>query len=243
MLDFFCDYMNYDILGKIATSHLIHADRDEKKHASNEKCLQLSEYHGHAVDFPKTGYCPPIPGELIAIKEYPDFMEKEEEDTYESPSILGHLYRDIKRRIEASVVNNEGNNEITTQPLDEDLISIKPALNFTESEVEDTLKTLYLFVEDIERIKFLANLENEFEIYTGNVTSKTKGKPKKNKGFKHGKLMEQIIILKRKYQHKFFGNNATSLRDYNQKLRHELGEVFSEDLRAKAALWYSVSYL
>lgn len=33
MLDFFCDYMNYDLLGKIANSHLIKADRNLKKYA------------------------------------------------------------------------------------------------------------------------------------------------------------------------------------------------------------------
>jgi hypothetical protein len=36
----------------------------------------LAVAHGYAVDFPKSGYCPPIPPELLMVKAYPDFMEK-----------------------------------------------------------------------------------------------------------------------------------------------------------------------
>ena len=35
MLDFFCDYMNYDVLGKIANSHLVKADGDLRMFAHN----------------------------------------------------------------------------------------------------------------------------------------------------------------------------------------------------------------
>lgn len=79
MLTFFCDYMNYDLLGKIANSHLIKADQDLTKYAYNEECIRLAIAHGHAVDFPKSGYCPPIDEKLIMVKKYPDFMEKEDE--------------------------------------------------------------------------------------------------------------------------------------------------------------------
>lgn len=77
MLEFFVDYMNYDKLGKIANSHLVTADSDITNFANNSDCIRLAIAHGNAVDFPKSGYCPPI-DEKLFVKDYPDFMEKEE---------------------------------------------------------------------------------------------------------------------------------------------------------------------
>ena len=75
MLNFFIDYVNYEKLGQIDNSHLIKADRDHNNFANNKDCKQLAKIHGKAVDFPKTGYCPPVPPELLS-SEYPTFMEK-----------------------------------------------------------------------------------------------------------------------------------------------------------------------
>ena len=75
MLDFFIDYTNYEKLGQIDNSHLIHADRDLVNFANNKNCLKLAEIHGKAVDFPKTGYCPYVSSDLFC-NVYTDFMEK-----------------------------------------------------------------------------------------------------------------------------------------------------------------------
>lgn len=58
MMNFFFEYINYEKLGQIDNSHLVKADRDINNFAENTECLKLSEIHGKAVDFPKTGYCP-----------------------------------------------------------------------------------------------------------------------------------------------------------------------------------------
>ncbi len=42
MLDFFIDYTNYEKLGQIDNSHLIHADRDLVNYANNKDCLKLA---------------------------------------------------------------------------------------------------------------------------------------------------------------------------------------------------------
>lgn len=76
MLEFFCNYMNYDLLGKIANAHLIKADMNMIKQAYDEQCLELAVAHGHAVDFPKSGYVPPIAPDLLQVSKYPDFLEK-----------------------------------------------------------------------------------------------------------------------------------------------------------------------
>ena len=48
MLDFYCDYLTYEELGKIDNTHLVYADKSEKL-ALDEKCLKLADLHGEAV--------------------------------------------------------------------------------------------------------------------------------------------------------------------------------------------------
>lgn len=76
MLDFFIEYLNYEKLGQIDNSHLVKADKSPF-YAKEEDCLELAKIHGKAVDFPKTGFCPPVDPKLL-VSVYPDFMEKEE---------------------------------------------------------------------------------------------------------------------------------------------------------------------
>jgi RNA-dependent RNA polymerase len=66
--------MNYESLGRIDNSHLVKADQSPD-YANDPDCLELAKYHSYAVDFPKTGYCPTVPKNLLA-KVFPDYMEK-----------------------------------------------------------------------------------------------------------------------------------------------------------------------
>jgi RNA-dependent RNA polymerase len=63
--------------------------------ALDEKCLTLAELAATSVDFPKTGKIVSMPSDLKP-KIYPDFMGKEEHQSYKSKKILGRLYRQIK---------------------------------------------------------------------------------------------------------------------------------------------------
>jgi hypothetical protein len=76
MLEFFVDYINYDKLDKITNSHLVTADKDAISYANNPNCIKLADVHKIAVDFPTYGYQPSI-DENLFVKEYPDFMEKD----------------------------------------------------------------------------------------------------------------------------------------------------------------------
>lgn len=79
MLNFFVEYLNYEKLGQIDNSHLVHADRSPF-YAKAKECMELAIAHGKAVDFPKSGFCPEIDPKLL-VSVYPDFMEKEESVT------------------------------------------------------------------------------------------------------------------------------------------------------------------
>ena len=61
----------------------------------SEPCIELAKLSSIAVDFPKTGIPAQIPHRLRA-REYPDFMEKPDKVTYESQSVIGRLYREVK---------------------------------------------------------------------------------------------------------------------------------------------------
>ncbi|XP_042480250.1 probable RNA-dependent RNA polymerase 1 [Macadamia integrifolia] len=92
--EYFTNSILNESLGKIANAHKVFADKEPNK-AENKKCIELARLHSIAVDFPKTGVPAEIPAHL-RIKEYPDFMEKLDKPTYESPGVIGKLFRDIK---------------------------------------------------------------------------------------------------------------------------------------------------
>ena len=74
MIDFFIEYLNYEKLGQIDNSHLVHADQSPH-YAKSKECMELAIIHGKAVDFPKSGFCPEVDPRLLVTK-YPDFMQK-----------------------------------------------------------------------------------------------------------------------------------------------------------------------
>lgn len=102
MQEHFANHIVNDTLGIIDNSHLAFADQ-EPDMARSHKCLQLAELHATAVDFSKTGVAAEIPLELHP-KRYPDFMEKEDKETYESTRVLGKLYRSVQ---EAALHNSK----------------------------------------------------------------------------------------------------------------------------------------
>ncbi|GAB1311502.1 hypothetical protein MFIFM68171_01712 [Madurella fahalii] len=72
MSDWFVDFMRYDNLRQIATTHMILADQHGTMHPY---CLDLAELHSDAVDFSKSGK-PVDPSRLPNVpKLRPDFMD------------------------------------------------------------------------------------------------------------------------------------------------------------------------
>lgn len=90
--DYFIGFMKSEVLGRIANLHLAYADLNGV--CSNE-ALFLAELHSKAVDYPKTGNLVEIPY-TYKMKKWPDFMEKKGLPSYESPGIIGKLYRSLK---------------------------------------------------------------------------------------------------------------------------------------------------
>ncbi|KAF8317349.1 RdRP-domain-containing protein [Clavulina sp. PMI_390] len=107
------EYIDSDVVGLVATNHLLIADRSDLG-LNDPDCLILSEQHSQAVDYPKTGQ--PVPTRKIPKPqsgEKPDWNAGEwrESDVdpsapgaenlpkktfYRSQKAVGKLFRDIK---------------------------------------------------------------------------------------------------------------------------------------------------
>uniref|UniRef100_A0A1I7SJF3 RNA-dependent RNA polymerase n=1 Tax=Bursaphelenchus xylophilus TaxID=6326 RepID=A0A1I7SJF3_BURXY len=98
MADFFVKYVSQDSIGKIANAFLVKADQ---LGLNSKVCHNIAVKNMEAVDFPKTGK-PPSPlakGDPVRkidsekATRFPDFMEKTQESSYESPRLNGRLFR------------------------------------------------------------------------------------------------------------------------------------------------------
>ncbi|KAL6303669.1 RdRP-domain-containing protein [Sparassis latifolia] len=99
VVDFIFDYIESDLVGYIAISHLRFSDL---KDPSCDECLQLAKFASHAVDFPKTG----TPVNFTSLPRFakdqpkPDFLAREGNDLqsdryYTSNKLLGILFRRV----------------------------------------------------------------------------------------------------------------------------------------------------
>ncbi|KAG0706495.1 RdRP-domain-containing protein [Suillus ampliporus] len=98
--NFVIDYIETDLIGAIANSHLRFSDL---KDPSCTQCIQLANFASHALDFPKSG----VPVDFRSIpwlprsQPRPDFLAKEGanltsgEQFYKSTKLLGELFRRV----------------------------------------------------------------------------------------------------------------------------------------------------
>ena len=237
MLDFFIRYMNFDNLGKIANSHLALADQSPKL-AFDDRCLRLSELHSDAVDFVKTGYCvEKIESQLLA-KEWPDFMEKKDYLLiYESKTILGELYRDIKAIIKGKKETGEISSEKTELDMDYKL-DLDLVYGHWEEFIEEAFEIFDNFQAEMQGLMNLFNIRNEFEVYSGNFSKFTKEerKGKVNVELLQKRVLDNIAMIKQKYI-------AMFKKDLIGKDNKELTKEEREILRTKASAIYIISYL
>ncbi|OQR94586.1 RNA-dependent RNA polymerase [Achlya hypogyna] len=91
---FFLDYLMNDNLGQIANTHVVLCDLSPKG-ACDPTALLFAQAHAVAVDYAKSGVPASVP-RYRGVSNYPDFMEKTDWESYESPRVLGQIYRRSK---------------------------------------------------------------------------------------------------------------------------------------------------
>uniref|UniRef100_A0AC35UGH7 RNA-directed RNA polymerase n=1 Tax=Rhabditophanes sp. KR3021 TaxID=114890 RepID=A0AC35UGH7_9BILA len=101
MRNFLVEHIRQDSIGLIANALLVNSDIYG---IDSKICHTIAQKHSVAVDFAKSGvYPPPLtnrgtrrsPPELP--DRFPDYMEKRRFQSYESPRLLGQLYRRLKK--------------------------------------------------------------------------------------------------------------------------------------------------
>ncbi|KAD5317886.1 hypothetical protein E3N88_17832 [Mikania micrantha] len=170
-----------DSLGTICNAHVVHADLSDYG-ALDENCLKLAELAATAVDFPKTGKMVTMPPQLRP-KLYPDFMGKEDFQSYKSEKILGKLYRQIK---------DFYNTEVTPSPELQILPSVVPYDKDLEildsaSFLNDAWGCKLSYDRQLNGLLGQYKVSREEEIVTGHIWSMPKHGSKKQ-----GELKERI---------------------------------------------------
>jgi len=235
IIDFFIEFTNNDVLGKIDNSHLALADCSGRL-AQDPKCKVLAELHAVAVDYAKTRVIPSTKG-IEFPKLYPDYMEKEADVSYESSTILGELYRLISSRIETSGIKQkakDGKGKIQSDVM----IDLQMVKEGYENYLEEAYTTLKEYYKETDRLLKLYGIQTEYEIFSGNFLKfMSKGK---NKKYNLEKLQEKMINHIELMKDNF---NEKLLKDFETESDFKNADgSYTDKLCQKASAIYILSY-
>ncbi|CAH9086896.1 unnamed protein product [Cuscuta europaea] len=226
--DFFVKNMVNESLGAICNAHVVHSDLSEYG-AFDEKCLKLAELAAIAVDFPKTGIVAKMPAECKP-KLYPDFMGKEEFQTYKSKRILGKLYRSVT---EASDAENESPSSSLAClpediPYDADL-----EIPWSETSLEEAWNCKCSYDGQVNGLLGQYNVRREDEVVTGHIWSMPKHGNNKLNDMKE-RLKEAYRNLRKDFR-KVFDQVPAHVKELSDNEKNSYYE-------RKASAWYRVTY-
>ncbi|KAJ4705775.1 RNA-dependent RNA polymerase [Melia azedarach] len=217
--EYFVDYIVNDSLGIICNAHVAFADSEPDK-GMGTKCLELSKLSSIAVDFSKTGVAANIPGRL-RVKEYPDFMEKQDKKSYDSQRVIGKLYREVKDIAPTTATIKSFTKEVALQSYDPDM----EVEGFREY-ISDAFKYKTQYDNRLGNLMDYYGIKSEAEIISGCIMEMAKSFDKKRD-------LEDItfaIRSLRKEARAWFNKKKTN-SDSNP-----------DDAYAKASAWYYVTY-
>ncbi|KAJ7958770.1 RNA-dependent RNA polymerase [Quillaja saponaria] len=224
IIDFFVRNMVNEQLGVICNAHVVHADHSDYG-ALDEKCIVLAELAATAVDFPKTGKLVTMPSHLKP-KLYPDFLGKDEWQSYKSTKILGRLYRQIKDAYTEDVATSElFPGDI---PYDTDL-DIPGAADF----IMDAWDQKCSYDRQLSGLLGQYKVKREEEVITGHIWSMPKYSSRKQGDLKE-RLKHSYSALKKEFRQIFerINSNLDELSDAEKNIMFE----------QKASAWYQVTY-
>ncbi|KAJ1425330.1 RNA-dependent RNA polymerase, eukaryotic-type [Sesbania bispinosa] len=177
----FTHYIVKDSLGIVASAHTVFADRDPEK-AMSPSCIELAKLHSVAVDFAKSGVPAEVPQHL-RVEQYPDFMEKPDKPSYQSNSIIGKLYHDVKKVALQKSLTKPFTRKAARQLYDHDM-------EIDGFEKYTTIACEYKHMYDCKlgNLMDYYGIETEAEIISGNIL-------KMSKYFNERKIWKELIML------------------------------------------------
>ena len=215
--EYFTNYIVNDSLGIIANAHTVFADKEPLK-AESDECIELAKLFSIAVDFPKTGVPAEIPPHLH-VKEYPDFMEKPDKETYESKGVIGKLFRAVKDCSTNSGHIKAFSKEVARKSYDPDM-EVDGFMDYVDeasSFKEEYDYKLGCLMDQYE-------IKTEAEILSGSIMTMSKSFDK----YKDGEALRKAVRSLRKEARGWFNGKSNA-------------DDRSED-DAKASAWYHVTY-
>ncbi|WCJ30286.1 RNA-dependent RNA polymerase 6 [Euphorbia peplus] len=229
IIDFFAKNMTNENLGAICNAHVVHADISAYG-ALDEKCIELAELAATAVDFPKTGKLVTMPSHLKP-KMYPDFMGKEEFQTYKSNKVLGRLYRHVRDGYDDEDPDVANSSELPSDiPYDNDLEKIG-----STKYIDDAWTQKCSYDGQLKGLLRQYGVKREEEIVTGHIWSMPKHNSRKQGELKE-RLKHSYSALKKEFRQVFekmdMDSDFEKLSDEEKNSRYE----------QKASAWYQVSY-
>lgn len=218
-MDYFTDYIVNDSLGIIANAHTAFADKSTMK-AMSSQCIELAKLFSVAVDFPKTGVPAVIP-HYLHVKEYPDFMDKPDKPTYESPNVIGKLFREVKERSPSSTAIRSYTRDIARSSYDPDM-----EYDGFEDYLDDAEYYKSQYDYKLGNLMDYYGITTEAEILSGNILRMSKSFDKR----KDAEAVTMAIRALRKEARVWFNKKMDDV------------EPDSDELYAKASAWYYVTY-
>ncbi|KAG9142261.1 hypothetical protein Leryth_007687 [Lithospermum erythrorhizon] len=213
--EYFTNYIVNDSLGIIANAHTVFADR-ELLRAMSQPCIELAQLFSTAVDFPKTGVPAVIPPDL-RVKVYPDFMEKSDKTTYESQSVIGKLFREVKKISPVESIE-AFTREVARKSYDHDM-----EVEGFEQYIDEAFEFKMEYDYKLGNLMDYYGIKTEAEILSGGIL-------KMSKSFDRRKDAEAVSFAMR------------SLRKEARSWFSKKGSEPDDDPYAKASAWYHVTY-
>lgn len=227
IIDFFSKNMVTESLGTICNAHVVHADLSEYG-ALDEKCIKLAEMAAIAVDFPKTGKIVTMPFEYKP-KMYPDFMGKEDFQSYKSKKILGKLYRQVKDAYdEGEAATSDLIFSLNKIPYDTDL-----EIPGSEQFIKHAWNSKCSYDGQLNGLLGQYRVTREEEVVTGHIWSMPKYSSKK------------LGDLKERLKHAY-NNLRKEFRRVFEQIEPDFEFLADDEKNAiyekKASAWYQVTY-
>lgn len=227
IIDFFSKNMVTESLGAICNAHVVHADLSGYG-ALDEKCIKLAELAATAVDFPKTGKVVTMPSDYKP-KMYPDFMGKEDFQSYKSNKILGRLYRRVKDACdEDEAALSECKFVVSKIPYDTDL-----EIPGSEVFIGEAWNTKCSYDGQLNNLLGQYKVTREEEVVTGHIWSMPKYNSKKLGDLKE-RLKHAYSTLRKEFRRVF--------EQMEPEIDHLSDDEKNVIYERKASAWYQVTY-
>eukprot|EP01127_Copromyxa_protea_P012156 TRINITY_DN3133_c0_g1_i1.p1 TRINITY_DN3133_c0_g1~~TRINITY_DN3133_c0_g1_i1.p1 ORF type:complete len:1072 (+),score=121.07 TRINITY_DN3133_c0_g1_i1:257-3472(+) len=240
--EFFVNFMITESLGRIANAHLVFAD---KKGIFCAECIELSELHSQAVDFPKTGIAVPYPREL-RVSEYPDFMNKKNAVRYESQRVLGKMYRHLTKSLKGKELHHyvSYNNRKATV--------LRQFLKFHDykSYVDAGIEHRREYNVELSALMNQYGVKWEAEIITGDVLKFNWYKKKRSYFSMKQSILDAFSELRQRHEARFWEEFQEGLKAFeygksptNSEVPWKTEKDLIYAICSKASAYYQVTYL